>query len=177
MSVLIAPRKLDIGGIHISIRDQVHPADLASVRRITESSGFFSVAEIEVAVELVQTHLFQGERSGYHFLFADADAPIGQTIGYSCFGPIPCTLASFDLYWIAVHDSYRRIGLGKLLLAESEAAIRRMGGRRIYVETSSRAQYQPTHVFYNRTGYLQQALVPDFFAPGDGKIIYVKELQ
>jgi hypothetical protein len=25
--------------------------------------------------------------------------------------------------------------------------------------------------------YLQQALIPDFYGPGDGKIIYVKELQ
>lgn len=177
MSVLIAPRTLDIGGIHINIRDRVHPDDPASVRRIAESSGFFSAAEVEVAVELVQTRLFQGERSGYYFLFADAEAPISETIGYSCYGPIPCTQASFDLYWIAVHDSCRRIGLGKLLLADSEAAIRRMGGRRIYVETSSRAQYQPTHIFYNRMGYVQQAMIPDFYATGDGKIIYVKELQ
>ena len=176
MSVLIVPRTLDIGGIPITIRDQVHTDDPASVRRITESSGFFSDAEVEVAVELVQTRLLQGERSGYHFLFADAGAPIGETIGYSCYGPIPCTQASYDLYWIAIHDSCRRIGLGKLLLADSEAAIRRMGGSRIYIETSSRAQYQPTHVFYNRMGYVQQALIPDFYATGDGKIIYVKEL-
>jgi GNAT superfamily N-acetyltransferase len=177
MSVLIAPRKLDIDGIHISIRDQVHSADPASVRRITESSGFFSAAEVDVAVELVQERLFQGKRSGYYFLFADAESLIGETIGYSCYGPIPCTRASFDLYWLAVHESYRRIGLGKLLLADSEAAILGMGGRRIYVETSSRAQYRPTRVFYKRMGYLRQALIPDFYAPGDGKIIYVKEPQ
>jgi GNAT superfamily N-acetyltransferase len=177
MSVVIAPRTLDIGGMRISIRDRVHPGDPASVRRITESSGFFSAAEVDVAVELVQTRLFQGERSGYNFLFADAGAPIGDTIGYSCYGPIPCTLASFDLYWVAVHDSYRGLGLGRLLLADSEEVIRRMGGRRIYVETSSRAQYRPTRVFYDRTGYLEQAVIPDFYAPGDGKIIYVKELQ
>jgi ribosomal protein S18 acetylase RimI-like enzyme len=177
MSVLIAPRKLILGGIPINIRNQVHPADPAAVRRITESSGLFSAAEVEVAVELVQARLFQGERSGYHFLFADAESPIGETIGYSCFGPIPCTQVSFDLYWIAVHNSYRSLGLGKLLLAESESTIRRMGGRRIYVETSSRSQYEPTHIFYNRMGYLQQGLIPDFYAPGDGKIIYVKELQ
>jgi D-alanine-D-alanine ligase len=176
MSVLVTPRRVLIGGIPISIRGRVHPDDPDSVRRITESSGFFSGAEVEVAVELVQTRLFQGVGSGYSFLFADAEAPIGETIGYSCFGPIPCTQASFDLYWIAVHDSYRRIGLGKLLLADSEAAIRRMGGRRIYVETSSRSRYQPTHIFYDRMGYLQQALIPDFYATGDGKIIYVKEL-
>ena len=177
MSALIAPRRLEIGGQHITLRDRVHPDDPAAVRRITESSGFFSAAEIEVAVELVQTCLLQGERSGYHFLFADAEVPIGESIGYSCYGPIPCTQDSFDLYWIAVRDSCRRIGLGRVLLAESESAIRRMGGRRIYVETSSRAQYRPTRLFYDRMGYLEQALIPDFYAPGDGKIIYVKELQ
>jgi len=122
----------------------------------------------------VQTRLLQGVRSGYHFLFADGGSPIGATIGYSCFGPIPCTQASFDLYWIAVHDSFRRIGLGKLLLAESEAIIRRMAGRRIYVETSSRSQYEPTRNFYNRNGYRPEALIPEFYAPGDGKIIYTK---
>jgi len=177
MSVLIAPRQLNIGDVPISLREQVHPEDPASVRRITESSGFFSAPEIDVAVELVQARLFRGAGSGYHFLFADAEAPIGGTVGYSCFGPIPCTQASFDLYWIAVHDGHRGSGLGKSLLAESEAVIRRMGGRRIYVETSSRNQYQPTHIFYTRMGYLQQALIPDFYGPGDGKIIYVKELQ
>ena len=177
MTELIVPRKLDIGGEHITLRDRIHPDDPAAVRRITESSGFFSAAEVEVAVDLVQTRLLQGVRSGYYFLFADAEVPIGETVGYSCFGPIPCTQVSFDLYWIAVRDSFRRIGLGRLLLAESEAAVRHMGGRRIYVETSSRAQYQPTRIFYNRMEYLEQALIPDFYAPGDGKIIYVKELQ
>ncbi len=177
MSVLIAPGQLSIGEVPVNLREQVHPEDPASVRCIIESSGFFSAPETEVAVELVQVRLFQGAGSGYHFLFADAEAPIGGTIGYSCFGPIPCTQASFDIYWIAVHNSYRGIGLGKSLLAESEAAIRRMGGRRIYVETSSRSQYQPTHIFYSRMGYLQQALIPDFYGPGDGKLIYLKELQ
>ena len=177
MSVLIAPRQLLIGGIPISLREQVRADDPASVRRITESSGFFSSSEIDMAVELVQTRLTQGLASGYHFLFADAEASTGESIGYSCFGPIPCTQGSFDLYWIAVHDRCRGIGLGKLLLAESEGIVRRMWGRRIYVETSSRSQYEPTRAFYTRLGYHQVALIPEFYAPGDGKIIYVKELQ
>jgi ribosomal protein S18 acetylase RimI-like enzyme len=160
MSVFADPKHDLIDGISVSLREQVQQGDLVAVREITESSGFFQEAEIEVAVELVQARLSQGTASGY-----------------SCFGPIPCTQGSFDLYWIAVHDSYRRIGLGRLLLAESEGVIRRMAGRRIYVETSSRGQYEPTRAFYNRNGYRQEALIPEFYAPGDGKIIYVKELK
>ena len=177
MSVFADPKHDLIDGISVSLREQVQQGDLVAVRGITESGGFFQAEEIEVAAELVQARLSQGTASGYYFLFADAAPPVSRTIGYSCFGPIPCTQASFDLYWIAVHDSYRRIGLGRLLLAESEGVIRRMAGRRIYVETSSRGQYEPTRAFYNRNGYRQEALIPEFYAPGDGKIIYVKELQ
>jgi len=176
MSVSADPTHDLTDGISVHLREQVRQDDLAAVRRITESSGFFQEAEIEVAVELVQTRLSQGAASGYHFLFADAAPPAHLTIGYSCFGPIPCTQGSFDLYWIAVQNSYRRIGLGKLLLVESEGIIRRMGGRRIYAETSSSSQYEPTRIYYSRSGYMQQALIPDFYAPGDGKIIYVKEI-
>ena len=166
-----------IGGFSVILREQVQPEDLSAVRQITESSGFFQEAEVDVAVELVQARLFQGAASGYFFLFAEAASQLGGTVGYSCFGPIPCTQRSFDLYWIAVHDRCRRIGLGTLLLAESEGIIRRMAGRRIYVETSSRLQYEPTRSFYIRNGYRQEALLPEFYAPGDGKIIYMKELQ
>jgi ribosomal protein S18 acetylase RimI-like enzyme len=177
MSLLTASGHRTVGGLSVSLRDQVHPSDIAGVRRITESTGFFSAAEIEVAVELVQARLSRGVLSGYYFVFADPDPPPGESLGYSCFGPIACTVSSFDLYWIAVQDRFRGIGLGTLLLAEGEAAIRRMGGRRVYVETSSRSQYNPTRIFYSRGGYRQEALIPDFYAPGDAKIIYLKELS
>jgi hypothetical protein len=51
-----------------------------------------------------------------------------------------------------------------------------MGGRRIYIETSSRAQYEPTRGFYLKCGYRQETILEDFYAPGDGKVIYVKAL-
>ena len=177
MSGMISPNRLIPGGIPVCLRQQLQADDAEAVRRITESSGFFTAEEIEVAVELVRARLSQGPASGYHFLFADRQSPTAEPVGYSCFGPIACTRSSFDLYWIAVHERCRGIGLGKLLLSESEAVISRMGGGRIYVETSSRSQYEPTRSFYSGQGYRQVALIPDFYAPGDGKIIYVKELH
>lgn len=176
MSRLTGTGQRTLGGLSISLRDEVGRGDLAGVRRITESTGFFSPEEIEVAVELVQARLVQGVSSGYHFLFADPDPPSGETLGYSCFGPIACTVSSFDLYWIAIQERFRDFGLGTLLMAESEGAIRRMGGSRVYVETSSRSRYEPTRGFYSRRGYRREALIPDFYAPGDAKIIYLKEL-
>jgi ribosomal protein S18 acetylase RimI-like enzyme len=165
------------GGFSVSLRETARPEDITAVRRITESSGFFHQGEIEVAAELIQARLSQGTASGYYFLFADTNEPIVETVGYSCFGPIPCTQGSFDLYWIAVHERFRGKGLGTLLLGESEVMIRRMAGRRIYAETSSRPQYEPTRGFYCSHGYRQEALIPEFYAPGDGKVIYSKEIN
>ena len=50
------------------------------------------------------------------------------------------------------------------------------GGRRVYVETSGRAQYEPTRRFYEACGYAREAVLTDFYAPGDDKVIYGQSL-
>jgi GNAT superfamily N-acetyltransferase len=155
----------------VKIRETVEPTDREAVRRITSSSRFFSEPEIDVAVELVEERLRKGPVSGYHFIFAEQD---GKTVGYSCFGPIACTLSSYDLYWIAVEEETRGRRLGSLVLQKSEEAIRALGGTRVYVETSSRPLYEPTRRFYEKRGYRKETVLEDFYGPGDGKVIYVK---
>ena len=152
-------------------RGEPRPSDMKHVREIVVSSGFFSKAEIEVAVELVQVRLNKGIESGYHFLFAEEDKKV---VGYSCFGPIPCTVESYDIYWIAVQEELRRSGLGVELLKKVEEKIKEMGGKRIYVETSSREQYEPTRSFYSRCGYRKEATLKNFYSPGDDKVIYLR---
>jgi GNAT superfamily N-acetyltransferase len=155
-------------------RYEVRPEDREAVRRIVHSSGFFSPQEIDVAVELVDERLCRGEASEYYFVFADDTQ--GRTWGYTCYGPITVTQGSFDLYWIAVDHEYRGRGLGKRLLAESERLIAAAGGRRVYIETSTKHQYTPTRRFYERCGYPLEAVLKEFYAPGDDKAIYVKAL-
>ncbi len=157
----------------LTFRQEVLQSDAQRVRELTTSTGFFMDAEIDVAVELVEERLSKGESSGYYFVFAEQG---GRVVGYTCFGPIPCTMASFDLYWIAVHDSCRGQGVGKALMRKSEECIAAMGGTRVYIETSSRAQYVPTRQFYFACGYQEAAVLADFYAPGDGKVIYLKVL-
>jgi GNAT superfamily N-acetyltransferase len=157
----------------VSFRAEVGPEDRARIRDIVASSGFFYPGEIEVAVELVDERLSKGKASGYHFVLADLG---GRTVGYACFGPIACTQSSYDLYWIAVHRDFRTKGLGRRLIDRSERAVAAQGGCRIYVETSSRIQYEPTRAFYRHMGYVEQARLADFYGPGDDKVICVKVL-
>jgi N-acetylglutamate synthase-like GNAT family acetyltransferase len=90
---------------------------------------------------------------------------------------IPATAGSYDLYWIAVTDQMRGRGLGKNLLQKTENLIRGVEGRRLYAETSSRDLYLPTRLFYEKSHYLREAVLVDFYAPGDSKIIYSKFLN
>ncbi len=155
-------------------RQEVRPEDLESIGRLVRATGFFSEEEHLIAVELVDERLAKGEASGYFFLFAEEE---DRFLGYTCFGPIPGTLHSYDLYWIAVDPKAQGRGLGKRLMAESERLMAERGARRIYADTSSRPQYESTRAFYLACGYIQEALLADFYAPGDGKVIFVKVLE
>jgi hypothetical protein len=46
----------------------------------------------------------------------------------------------------------------------------------MFVDTSGREQYASTRAFYEHMGYQEVAVLNDFFAPGDDKIIYVRKL-
>lgn len=157
----------------IQYRDDAHPEDCAMVRDMVSDSGFFNPEEVNVAVELVEARLANGLRSGYYFIFAEYE---GAVLGYTCFGPIPGTMQSYDLYWIVVRHAYRGLGLGSRLLMRSEHQIAQQGGSRVYVETSSRALYEPTRAFYHAHSYYQEAVLHDYYAPNDSKVIFVKQI-
>jgi GNAT superfamily N-acetyltransferase len=154
-------------------RSSVSEKDLLAVRKIAESTGFFYPEEVDTAVELVEDRLTKGPRCGYHFLFAEDG---GRPVGFACFGPIPLTQESYDLYWIVVAGDHRGKGLGTELLEQAEEAIAAFGGTRVYIETSARPQYAPTRQFYLARGYVLVAQLQDFYAPGDGKDMYLKVL-
>jgi GNAT superfamily N-acetyltransferase len=156
------------------LREDVLSSDRESVRNIVASTGFFRPDEIEVAVELVDERLAKGIDSGYLFVFAEIAS---QIAGYACYGPIACTAASYDLYWIAVAPRWQRGGLGQKLMAEVEQLVVAAGGERIYIDTSGKPQYVPTCRFYERCGYQIAAQLPDFYALGDDRLIYVKAIS
>ena len=157
--------------MQITLRDKVVARDRGIVQSIVERTEFFRLDEVAVAVELVDEHLSRGPASGYHFVFAELD---GTVAGYACYGPIACTVASFDLYWIAVEPKLQRHGIGRKLMAGVEARVVVAGGQRIYIDTSSTPQYATTRAFYERSGFHRDACLADYYAPGDDRVIYVK---
>jgi GNAT superfamily N-acetyltransferase len=127
---------------------------------------------VEVALELIDDGLANGQASHYRFVVAED----GAVAGYACWGPIAGTAASSDLYWIVVHPAHQGRGIGAALLQAAEDWMASEDRTRVYVETSTRPQYDPTRRFYLACGYGLAAELADFYAPGDGKAIFLKVL-
>lgn len=147
--------------------------DAAAIRNIVTSTEVFRPDEVDVAVELIEERLHRGITSGYYFVFAEQ---AGVVVGYTCFGPIACTVSSFDLYWIAVAKELHGKKIGSGLMTETEKHIASMGGKRVYIETSSRSDYLSTRNFYLRHRYVIEATIKDFYDTNDDKVIYSKAL-
>ena len=146
-------------------------ADRGRIEEISRAVGVFREEEVPVALEV-----FDGAAAGspdYIALGAEQD---GRLAGWICWGPTPCTLGTYDLYWMAVDPALQRTGIGTTLLHAME---RRLLGvaRLIVVETAGRSEYRPTRAFYQARGYAVAATIPDFYAPGDDLVVYVKSFS
>ena len=147
-------------------------ADRARVRSMVEAAGVFRPDEVPIALEVFDGAVTAPE-TDYWSVVAEDD---GTVIGWAAFGPTPCTLGTWDLYWIVVDPGRQRGGVGRALMRHCEATAAREGARLLVVETSSRADYGPTRAFYERLDYDAEAIIRDYYAPGDHLVVYVNRL-
>jgi D-alanine-D-alanine ligase len=150
---------------------EANEQDGSYILQLTAAAGVFKPGEVACVQELWNAYLRQGEASGYVFLvYRNGD----RLLGYACFGPHPLTEGTFDLYWIAVDPQTRGQGIGHALLARVEDEVYARGGRMLFVETSDTPAYAPARRLYESCGYRYEAVVHDFYAPGDDLIVFGK---
>ncbi len=150
-------------------------ADRGRIEEITRAVRVFRDDEVPVALEVFDAAVADVEADAvppYVAMGAEMD---GRLVGWICWGPTPCTLGTFDLYWMAVDPAVHAAGIGTALMREMEG---RLAGsaRLIVVETAGRPDYRPTRAFYEARGYRRAAVIPDFYAPGDDQVVYLKTL-
>ncbi len=148
------------------------PRDRTKLGAILVDTHAFSSEEIDVAMELIDIVLTNERQRDYeiHCMVDDQDQPVG----YICYGPVPMTQGTFDLYWIAVDPNFQGRGAGSKLLASLEEAARETKGRMILADTSSIPPYENTRKFYEGKGFEEVARVPDYYSPGNDRITYCK---
>ena len=158
-----------VAAIHVR---RSKPDDRASIESVLRATGAFSEEEVGVALELFDLST-SGRDPSYRFLCAESGAAFA---GYACYGEIPLTRGSFDLYWIAVDPRRGRIGAGRALVDRMLEEIAAEGGRKVFIETSSREPYAPARAFYARAGFRPIARYADFYSAGDDKLVFERSV-
>jgi ribosomal protein S18 acetylase RimI-like enzyme len=143
--------------------------DRPLVHEVLTRCGAFNDDEIRVAIEMFES----GLAGDYSLLGIETD---GVLCAYACFGKAGLTLRSWYLYWFCVDPAVQGSGVGQTLQRTVEDSVRQMGGDRLVLETSGRADYERSRRFYERAGFMVQGRIPDFYKPGDDCIIYCKTL-
>ncbi|MFO0801144.1 MAG: GNAT family N-acetyltransferase [Gemmataceae bacterium] len=148
-------------------------ADTDALVALTAGTGFFKPLELDTLREVLDDYHAGNADLGHRcFVWGEGDA----LLGYVYHAPAPMTDRTWYLYWIAVDAARQGRGLGGNLLRFVEQDVRGQGGRLLLIETSSTPHYEPTRRFYRKYGYDQPATVPDFYADGDGLVVFSKRL-
>lgn len=152
--------------------------DRDAVVEILRSTSVFRDEEIDVALELFDEALpLHGECADDGYTFIGAFDESNRLTGFACYGSTPDTDRTYDLYWLAVDQRVQRSGTGSLLVSAVEERLREGHGRMVVAETSSRPDYGATRAFYESRGFAEAGRVPEFYAPGDDRVIYTKRLE
>lgn len=147
--------------------------DKPAIMEILKATPEFLSFEVVVAEEVIDAYLDEPGAAGYQVQVAVVD---GGVCGYVCYGETPLTEGTWDIYWIAVSTQRQGLGIGRKLMGLAEARIRKGKGRLVLVETASKPLYEKTRRFYHSLDYDVVCMIPDFYAPGDAKIVFWKRM-
>ena len=141
---------------------------------ILRYSGVFREEEIVVGLELFDETLAPRLDTDYEWVVAE----VGESIaGFACYGPVPMTVGTYDLYWIAVAPEARGTAVATLLDEAVESRTKAKDGRWLLAETSSTAPFEAARRFYARRGYALLERLPDYYRDGDDRLTFGKRLR
>lgn len=148
--------------------------DRVPLRELLTATASFTTPEVEIAEELIDIVLTRPEQRDYHgFVYTIDDRAVGLLV----VGPVPATIGTWHLYWIAVHPDQQGTGAAAALAAHAESYVRDRAGYLIMVETSSQPAYVRARRFYAKHGYTELVRVPDYYRPGDDLVMFAKRLS
>lgn len=143
---------------------------------LSQATSFFTAEEVQSVAEMLNAY-FADPTSGEYTWIVYREHEHSRPLGYACYGPASLAVGTFDLYWIAVEIESQNKKIGSALLTFIEQDLTARHARQLYIETSDKPQYAPTRAFYERRGYFRVAHFPDYYAAGDGKVIYFRAFK
>src|SRR4029434_12461 len=150
--------------------------DRTPVLDLLRSTNVFTAVELAIAEELIDIVISKPLQTDYFASVACDHVAVSQCAGMFILGPTPATYGTWQLYWIAVHPSYRGKGVADDLEQAATTFVRERGGYWLLAETSSQPVFERARAFYRRHGYLELARIADYYKPTDDLLIFGKRL-
>jgi len=150
--------------------------DVGQIRALALGNGMFAPDEMGGFDDGLSGYL-SGAAEGHSWLVA-TDAG-GRVAGAAYFAPEPFGDRVWNLYFLAADPSNHRRGAGSSLVTHVEQLLRAKGeesARVLIVETSSSAAYEGARAFYAGRGFDREAVIREFYGPGEDKIVFWKLL-
>lgn len=145
-------------------------ADFEALMSIIESSGQFDSDGLAHVRSTLEQHLKGGGEDMW--LTADDSEPVG--VAYCA--PEALTEGTWNLLMLWTRKDRAGQGHGSALVKTIEHELAARGARLLIVETSGLPDFETARAFYTKLGFEQEAMIKNFFAAGDDKLIYTKQV-
>ncbi|MEM7182434.1 MAG: GNAT family N-acetyltransferase [Spirochaetota bacterium] len=143
---------------------------------IAHKTGIFPEGEVEELLGSTLSGYFSGELEERHHILAIEDEVSRKAVGWSYFAPSFHAEGVWDIWWIGIDSSVQQKGYGSKLLLHIEKMLKEQAVRLIIIETSSMETLAKARKFYPKLGYQQCGIIPNFYAVGDDKVIFAKNI-
>ncbi|MEM9992456.1 MAG: GNAT family N-acetyltransferase [Bacteroidota bacterium] len=144
--------------------------DVNALKKVLDSIELFPADLLE---DMMADYLNNSASKDIWFTKVDKEMPI--SIGFCA--PEKLTQGTYNLYAIGVRKDKQGQGIGSEMMTFLEDKLVQVGARILIVETSGTEGFESTRAFYEKLNYTKEAIIRDFWAEGDDKVVYWKRLE
>ena len=148
---------------------EIRQADMSELKKVVDSSELFPSEYLD---EMISDYFNNSDTEEIWFTYIDNNMP--SAIGYCV--PEKLTDGTFNLLAIGVLKELQGKGIANEMMNYIEQYLKQKGGRILIVETSSDDAQIAARKFYQKIGYIQEAVIRDFWKDGEDKIVFWKRL-
>lgn len=147
----------------------VTKSDIDGLKKVVDSSELFPSEYLD---EMIFDYLNNADTQDIWFTYIDDS--IQTAIGYCV--PEKLTDGTYNLLAFGVSKDAQRNEVGTEMMNYIEQQLKHKDGRILIVETSSDDAQMGARKFYKKIGYVQMAVIKDFWNDGEDKIVFWKRL-
>ena len=150
--------------------------DVEQIRALALGNAMFAPEEMGGFDHGLNGYL-SGELEGHRWWVATGVG--GRVEGAAYVAPEPFGDRVWNLYFLATDPTRHRRGAGSALVEHVAQMLRDEGdatARVLIVETSSSPAYEGARRFYVSRGFDREAVIREFYGPGEDKIVFWKSL-